>query len=191
MLESHCKPEQEMQVAKLWARVFVSEPQKGFHKSSISSPRHHLVCEKVFLQVLQGRLFPSAISYPLSRDFEPLYKWNSPAALCFGHYIGRFSERKTEVHRQCLQWRDQGAVVWQGKVRAACSACLLPDWRDRTAARSRANSGLILRCRAGTCNPKSLLPPILLLGEEATDSPSDARGLPACCHELESAGKWE
>lgn len=86
-----------------------------------------LVCEKVFLQVLQGRLFPSAISYLLSRDFEPLYKWNSPTALCFGHYTGRFSERKTEVHRLRLQQRDQGAAVWQGKVRAACSACLLPD----------------------------------------------------------------
>lgn len=53
------------------------------------------------------------------------------------------------------------------------------------------NSGLILRCCAGTRNPKSLLPPILLLGAERSDSPSDARGLPACCHEFESAGKWE
>jgi len=36
MLESHCKPEQEMQTAKPQAQVFVSEPQKSFHNSSSS-----------------------------------------------------------------------------------------------------------------------------------------------------------
>jgi len=55
------------------------------------------LCEKVFLQVLRGRLFPSAISYLLSRDLEPLYKRNPPAARCFGHYIGHFSEGKNEA----------------------------------------------------------------------------------------------
>lgn len=57
------------------------------------------------------RLFPSAIRCLLSKDLEPLCKWNSPAALCFGHHIGHFSERKTKAHRSYLKQRDPGAVV--------------------------------------------------------------------------------
>ena len=107
------------------------------------------MCEKVFLQGLWGRLFPSVISCLLSRDLEPLYQWNPPAALCFGHYIGHFSERKTEAHRQRLQQRGQGAAVWQGKVCAAYSACLLPVQRDRAVGRSCAQQWVnpVVLCR--------------------------------------------
>lgn len=170
--------------------LFLSH-RKASIKAQYLPPHTTLCVKRFFSKSYRAGYFPQrlAILYPgtLNLSINGI-----PPLLCA---LGIILAALVRGKLKCTDSVCNGGtkVLWSGRARCVLPALPVCCLTGGTELRDVhvPNSGLILRCRAGTRNPKSLLPPILLLGEEATDSPSDARGLPACCHELESAGKWE